>query len=106
MPRSSFQVVVLLGDVHRVASSSVVLEAFHPAWGSWAGEPEVGVIVDRAKYFLADFSDHMTKSGCRFDSAAKAAPWHVAKVERHGGLWQGMFRRVVWSKQGAGKDDV
>ena len=35
-----------------------------------------------------------------------ASDWHAGKVERHGGLWQGMLRRVVWSKQVAGRDDV
>jgi len=69
----SYQVVVLLGEVHKVASSTTVLESCQLAWASWAGEPEVGVIVDRAKTFLGAFSEHLSKQGCRFDSAAKAA---------------------------------
>ena len=83
-----------------------MLQAFDAPWGIWAGEPEVGVIVDRAKSFLGEFSAHMTQSGCRFDTAAKAAPWHIAKVERHGDPWQGMLRRVVWGKQVAGYSDM
>ncbi|CAK0792797.1 unnamed protein product [Prorocentrum cordatum] len=82
----SFQVVALLGEVHRMTGSTTVLETYELCWASWAGEPEVGVIVDRAKGFLGSFSEHMSSRGCRFDSAAKAAAWHIAKVERHGDL--------------------
>eukprot|EP00959_Pyramimonas_sp_CCMP1952_P192063 4015780-Pyramimonas_sp.AAC.1 len=77
-----------------MASSSTILETYELCWASWAGEPEVGVIVDRAKRFLGCFSEYISSRGCRFDSAAKAAAWHTAKVERHGDLWQAMWRRV------------
>ena len=43
----SYQVVVLLGEVHKMASSATILEHYQLAWASWAGEPEVGVIVER-----------------------------------------------------------
>ena len=38
------------------------------------GDPEVGVIVNRAKYFLAKFCEHFVDSGLKFESAAKASP--------------------------------
>ena len=60
---SSFQVVVLLGETNKIASSTAILEAYELAWASWAGEPEVGVIADRAKGFLGEFSRHLTSSG-------------------------------------------
>ena len=103
---SSFQVVALLGDALKIPSASEVLEAYALCWGVWAGGPEVGVIVDRAKDFLGEFAKHMSAAGCTFDSAAKASPWHIAKVERHGDIWQGMWRRVVYSKQVECRDEV
>jgi hypothetical protein len=48
----------------------------------------------------------MAASGCLFDSAGKASAWHIAKVERHGGIWQAMLRRVVHAKQLSGRDDM
>ncbi|CAK0807109.1 unnamed protein product [Prorocentrum cordatum] len=79
-----------------MTGSVTVLETYELCWASWAGEPEVGVIVDRAKGFLGSFSEHMSSRGCRFASAAKAAAaWHIAEVERHGDLWQDVLKAVM-----------
>jgi hypothetical protein len=102
---SSFQVCCLLDETNKNPTSSATLEAYELSWGNWAGEPEVGVIVDRAKGFLGKFAEHMASSGCLFDSAGKASAWHIAKVERHGGICQAMLRRVVHAKQLAGNGD-
>ena len=75
------------------------------AWAGWAGMPEAGVIVDRAKSFLGVFAQAISDNGCRFDSAAKASAWHISKVERKGGVWQAIWRRVCWAKQLSGRDD-
>ena len=40
----------------------------------------------------------------RLGGAAKAAVWHIAKVERHGDIRQGMWRRVVHAKQVQGRE--
>ncbi|CAK0892878.1 unnamed protein product [Prorocentrum cordatum] len=85
----SFQVVALLGEIREMASSSTILETYELCWASWAGEPEVGIIVDRAESFLGSFSENIANRGCRFDPAAKAAAWRIAKVERHGKLHYG-----------------
>ena len=103
---TSFQVCILLGDTNMNPTGKAVLAAFHQGWTSWAGFPEVGVIADRAKYFLSSFAEDMADHGCRFDTAAKASPWQIGMIERHGGLWKETFRRTAWSQQVAGKDEV
>ena len=103
---ASFHVVVLLAETNKNPDSSMVLEMYAISWENWAGMPERGVIVDRAKYFLARFSEALANEGCIFEAAAKASPWHIGKVERHGGIWKSMFRKIVYAKQVSGRDDV
>jgi len=103
---TGFQVCTLLGDTHRNPTGSEVIQAFEMSWLGWAGMPEKGVIVDRAKYFLGELATRMADEGCTFDAASKASPWQIGFVERAGGLWKTSFRRLVWAAQVAGKDDV
>ena len=103
---TTFQVCALLPDSHGNPSGAVVLEALQSHWLSWAGYPERGVVTDRAKYFLSDVAEHFSDHGCTFSSAAKAAPWQIGAVERHGGLWKEVFRRVAWAEQVSGRDGV
>ena len=103
---TSFQVCVLLGETVKNPTALQVLEAFEHGWGNWAGMPEHGIIADRAKYFLGQLAEHMSQEGCHFDLAAKASPWQLGMVERAGGLWKAMFRRLCWSQQVAGREDV
>ena len=103
---TSFQVCVLLGETVKNPTALQVLEAFEHGWGNWAGMPEHGILADRAKYFLGQLAEHMSQEGCHFDLAAKASPWQLGMVERAGGLWKAMFRRLCWSQQVAGREDV
>lgn len=103
---TTFQVCVLLGDVHHNPSGKDILEAFLTGWTTWAGYPERGLVTDRAKPFLSEVAEDLAEHGCTFDSAAKAAPWQIGQIERHGGLWKGTFRRAAWSQQASGLDEV
>ena len=103
---TNFQVCILLPEVNKNPNSKQILEAFEVGWCNFAGMPERGLIVDRAKGFLGLLAEHMANEGCIFEVAAKASPWQLASVERAGGTWKSMFRRLVWSKQVAGRDDV
>ena len=103
---TSFQICVLLGDVHHNPSGKDILEAFVTGWTTWAGYPERGLVTDRAKPFLAEVAEDVAEHGCTFDSAAKAAPWQIGQIERRGGLWKGTFRRAAWSQQASGLDEV
>ena len=101
-----FQVCSLLGQTHANPTSAEVLRAFTTSWTDWAGFPERGVVTDRAKYFLADFAEEIASHGCHFDTAAKAAPWQIGQVERHGGLWKETFRKLCWDQQISSYDEV
>ena len=103
---TSFQVCVLLHETSFNPTAAACLQAFEQGWTSWAGYPEYGVFTDRAKYFLGEFSEAMAHEGCVFDSAAKASPWQLGQVERHGRIWKSILKRIVWSDQLAGKDHM
>ncbi|CAE7262943.1 unnamed protein product, partial [Symbiodinium sp. CCMP2456] len=94
-----FQVCSLLGETHANPTSAEVLKAFTTSWVDWAGFPERGVVTDRAKYFLADYAEEIADHGCHFDTAAKASPWQIGQIERHGGLWKETFRKLCWDQQ-------
>ena len=103
---TTFQVCILLADTHANPTSSAVLESFELGWTSWAGFPEVGIFTDRAKYFLADFADALSSEGCYFDSAAKASPWQIGQVERHGSIWKSILQKMIWGEQLAGREHM
>ena len=54
---TGFQVCCLLQS--KMPTSQEILEAFETSWANWAGMPEYGVIVDRAKNFLGRLSTHL-----------------------------------------------
>lgn len=101
---TAFQVCALLGKTVKNPTAAQVLEAFETGWGNWAGLPKHGLIGDRARYFLGSLADHLTQEGCHFTAAAKASPWQLGMIERAGGSWKSMFRRLVWSQQVSGLD--
>ena len=103
---TTFQVCVLLEDTSYNPTSDVVLRAFETGWSSWAGFPEYGVFTDRAKYFITEFAEALSAEGCFFDSAARAAPWQLGQIERHGAIWKSIIKKLVWSSQLAGKDQM
>ena len=102
---SQFQVCILLDSAGQPTSQQVI-EAFGMGWTSWAGFPERGVVADRAKPFLSALAQEVADHGCTFSSAAKASPWQIGQIERHGGLWKETFRRVSWAHQVSGRQDV
>ena len=103
---TGFQVCTLLGETFRNPTSQEVLQAFEVGWRNWAGMPERGLVLDRAKYFLGTLAARMSEEGCVVDFASKASPWQIAYVERAGGTWKTTFRRLVWAEQVSGREDV
>ena len=101
-----FQVCRLLETTHSNPTGAVVLEALNDAWLVWAGYPEYGLITDRGKYFLAEVAEEMAGHGCHVEPAARASPWQLGQIERHGGIWKASFRRAAWSQQVAGPTEV
>ena len=68
--------------------------------------PEKGVVVDQTRYFMGEFAKLLEEHGCEVNIAAKASPWHIGAVERHGGTWKSIWRRVAWSQQISGVQQV
>ena len=103
---TTYQVMVLLDQAVRNPTSAEIAEAFTQGWSTWAGLPERGVVLDQARYFMNEFARNLEEQGCEVSLAAKASPWHIAAVERHGGTWKTIWRKLVWSQQVAGKSEV
>ena len=103
---TTFQVCALLPATHRNPRGSDVLAVLHSHWLGWAGYPERGVITDRARYFLAEIADDFDAHGCFFDTSARASPWQIGQVERHGALWKDAFHKLVYSEQVIGLEEV
>ena len=103
---TTYQVVVLLDQSVRNPTSAEIADAFNQGWASWAGLPERGVVLDQAKYFMTEFARRLEEQGCEVSVAAKASPWHLAAVERHGGTWKTIWRKLVWSQQISGRSEV
>ena len=103
---TTFQICVLLEDTSFNPTSEAVIKAFEVGWASWAGYPQYGVFTDRAKYFISEFANAMDAEGCQFDCAARASPWQLGQVERHGAIWKETMKRLVWSEQLAGKEQM
>ena len=101
---TTFQICCLLEDSSYNPTGATVLKAFEQCWTSWAGFPEYGLFTDRAKYFLSDFAEALASEGCYFESAARAAPWQLGQVERHGAIWKSILTRMIWSEQLSGKE--
>lgn len=101
---TGFQVCALMD--RKSLTSKEVLETFEKAWEVWAGMPEYGIIIDRGKNLLGELARHLSNEGCQVDAAAKASPWQLGQIERAGGLWKAMLRKMVWSQQIAGQDDM
>ena len=103
---TSFQVCMLLGDTHSNPTGAAVLEALGNGWLAWAGYPERGVVTDRGKYFLSTVAEDLAGHGCHVEPAARAAPWQLGQIERHGGIWKSTFRKAPWAQQVAGLSEV
>ena len=103
---TTYQICTLLGETHKNPTGRQVVEAFTSGWLQWAGFPERGVMTDRAKPFLRDVAQEVADHGCFFETAAKAAPWQIGAVERHGGIWKSMFKKVAYAEQVHTKEGV
>lgn len=66
---TSFQVCCLLCETLRNPTSTDIIQAFEMGWCGWAGMPERGVILDRAKYFLGSLATRLNDEGCYVDFA-------------------------------------
>ena len=94
---TGFQVVTCLGESRGPPASKAILRHFLTSWSSWAGLPR-SIQVDRGREFLAQFADYLKQFG--------EAPWKQGKVEKAGGLWKEVMKKVVTESQIIGLQDI
>ena len=99
---TTYRVVVLLAHAVRNPHQ----QKFIQGWSTCAGLPERGVVLDQAGYFMTEFARNLEEQGCEVSLAANGSPWRIAAVERHGGTWKTIWRKLAWSQQIAGKSEV
>ena len=97
--------VSLLADTIMNPPGALVKQEFESMWASWAGMPEEAVVADRAKHFLGEFGKWMTEHEVKSEPMAKATPWQKGVAERHGAIWQSMWRRAVDERQVTGVEE-
>ena len=102
---TSFQVVTCLGESQGPPASRAVLRHFLTAWSSWAGLPR-SIQVDRGREFLAHFADYLKQFGVEQEVMPLEAPWKQGKVEKAGGIWKELMKKVVHESQITGLQDM
>ena len=89
-----YQQVVLLHEGGSQASSQAYLDAFVERWANWAGWPKF-VTTDRGAHNSGIFSRTLAQNSVLIRQAGVESPEQIGRVERHGGLWKHVLRRVV-----------
>ena len=88
---SSFQRVVPLTK----DTGASIRQAYVEHWLSWAGVPAELVLDPSQPNLSQDLCQPCENEGSRVRHTAADAHWQLGKVERHGGLFQTVFRKVL-----------
>ena len=91
---TGFGVCYCVGQARGVPSASRILHFFTLVWTSWAGWPHA-LTVDRGKEFMGEFATECSRHGVELVSVPLESPWLLGKAERRGGVFKGVWRRVV-----------
>ncbi|CAE7328612.1 RE1 [Symbiodinium sp. CCMP2592] len=75
-------------------STEAMEQALCDLWTRVFGPPKT-ILVDLESGLQAGLERFASWFGSRIRSAAGQAPWQVGAVERHGGVWKHMWRKVV-----------
>ena len=102
---TGFQVVTCLGESRGPPASKAVLRHILTSWSSWAGLPR-SIQVDRGREFLAQFADYLKQFGVEQEAMPLEAPWKQGKVEKAGGFWKEVMKKVVTESQIIGLQDI
>ena len=89
---SSFQVMV---PIYKKESSDVILQVLQDNWIAWAGPPKV-LCVDPAQPNISQaVSEFCEARGILLQPTAGEAHWQLGKVERHGGWFNQVLKKVM-----------
>ena len=95
---TNFQIVVHLLEGEGTPKSSHCAKAFMSAWVSWAGWPK-NVVVDRGLHNRGAFAKLLAAHGICIRHIALESPEQLGRVERHGGMWKAVAKRVIRSQR-------
>ena len=86
-------------------SSSTCLKALQERWFSWAGHP-VQIICDRGLHNREVLQKYMDEHNILVFHTPLESPEGIRRVERHGGLLKGMYRKICHQIQIQGREQV
>ena len=86
-------------------SSTACLQALQKRWFSWCGHP-VNLVCDRGLHNRGVLAQYMNEHGIQVYHSPLEAPENIGRVERHGGLIKGLFRKVCKETSALGKEQV
>ncbi len=91
---TTFQQVIVLVDGGGMPSSQQCVDGFVDRWVSGAGWPK-SMVFDRGPHNRGQFSKLFAQHGVVIRQAGVESPEQIGRVERHGGLWKAIMKRVV-----------
>ena len=86
-------------------SSSQCLAALQRCWFAWAGHP-TELHCDRGLHNRGVLAQYMKENNIQVYHAALESPEGIGRVERHGGILKGMFRKVCKETGAHGREQV
>ena len=102
---TTFQQVVLLRQGHGSPSSRECLDSFVSLWVGWAGWPQT-LSCDRGVHNRGVFARTLAQHGVLIRQAGVESPEQIGRVERHGGLFKAMLKRMITEHAVQGFDDM
>ena len=101
---TTFQQVVLLRQGHGSPSSRECLDSFVSLWVSWAGWPQT-LSCDRGVHNRGVFARTLAQHGL-IRQAGVESPEQIGRVERHGGLFKAVLKRMITEHAVQGFDNI
>ena len=102
---TTFQQVVLLRQGHGSPSSRECLDSFVSLWVGWAGWPQT-LSCDRGVHNRGFFARTLAQHGVLIRQAGVESPEQIGRVERHGGLFKAVLKRMITEHAVRGFDDI
>ena len=102
---STFQQVYLVREGGGTPTSSSCIQALVSGWVGWAGWFKK-LVCDRGTHNRGVFMSTLCANGVEIRQAGLEAPEQIGRVERHGGIFKNMLKRVVKDRNVVGKDEL
>ena len=97
--------MVLLRQGHGSPSSRECLDSYVSLWVGWAGWPQT-LSCDRGVHNRGVFARTLARHGVLIRQAGVESPEQIGRVERHGGLFKAVLKRMVADHAVQGFDDM